>query len=172
MKKPLHLVPMRLQRMRIRLQRYNVTVQYKPGRCIPVADTLSRNGARNGSVTDDLGLDVYVEAILKHMPVSNEKLAEIRNTTRADNKLQELQKHVEQGWPKVIKHVPEIICPYWNYRDEITVTGGIQYKSQKIIIPKILRQEMLNRLHTGHMGVQRCKERGRDVIFWPGISKV
>ena len=56
MKKPLHLVPMRLQRMRIRLQRYNVTVQYKAGKSIPVADSLSRNGARDGSAPDDLGL--------------------------------------------------------------------------------------------------------------------
>ena len=79
MKQPLHLVPMRLQRMRIRLQRYNVTVQYKPGKSIPVTDTLSRNGARDGSAPDDLGLDVYVDAILKQMPVSNEKLEQIRN---------------------------------------------------------------------------------------------
>ena len=70
MKKLLHLVPMRLQRMRIRLQRYNVTVQYKPRKSIPVADTLSRKGARDGSAPDDLGLDVYVDVILKQMPVS------------------------------------------------------------------------------------------------------
>ena len=37
MKKPSHLVLMRLQRMRMRLQRYNVTVKYKPGKSIPVA---------------------------------------------------------------------------------------------------------------------------------------
>ena len=171
MKKSLLMVTMRLQRMRIRLQRYNVTVQYKPGKCIPVTDTLSRNRAWKGSVTDDMGLDMYLEAILKHMPVSDEKLAEIRNATKADEELQELQKHVKQGWPKVVKHVPEIIRPYWNCRDEITVIDGILYKSQKVIIPKILRQEMLKKIHTRHMGVQRCKERGRDVIFWPGMSK-
>ena len=56
MKKPLHLIPMRLQRMRIRLQRYNVTVQYKPGKSIPVTESLSKNGAPDGSGPDDLGL--------------------------------------------------------------------------------------------------------------------
>ncbi len=30
---------------------------------------------------------------------------------------------------------------------------------------------MLTKIHNGHMGVQRCKERGRDVIFWSGMSK-
>ena len=89
MKKPLHLVPMRLQRMRIRLQRYNVTVQYKPGKSISVADTLSRNGARDGSAPDGLGLDVYVDAILKQMPVPDEKLEQIRNASKDDSESQD-----------------------------------------------------------------------------------
>ena len=109
MKKPLHLVPMRLQRLRIRLQRYNVTVQYVRGKSIPVADTLSRNGARDGNVSDEIGLDVYVDAILKQMPVSDEKLEEIRKTTKDDNELQELQKYVQQGWPNTPKDLPAVI---------------------------------------------------------------
>ena len=112
MKKPLFFALMRLQRMRIRLQRYNVTVQYKPGKSIPVADTLSRNGARDGSAPDDLGLDVYVDAILKQMPVSHEKLEQIRNASKDDSELQELQKHVQQGWPDSPKDVPAMIRPY------------------------------------------------------------
>ena len=124
-KKPSHLVPMRLQKMRIRLQRYNVTVQYKPGKSIPVADTLSRNGARDGSAPDDLGLDVYVDAILKQMPVSYEKLEQIRNASQDDSELQELQKHVQQGWPGSPKDVSAIIRPYWNYRDETIAIDGL-----------------------------------------------
>ena len=171
MKKPLHLVPMRLQRLRIRLQRYNVTVQYVRGKSIPVADTLSRNGPRDGNVSDEIGLDVYVDAILKQMPVSDEKLEEIRKTTKDDNELQELQKYVQRGWPNTPKDLPAMIRPYWSYRDEITVIDGIVFKSRKIIIPKALRSEMLGRIHTGHMGVQECKERARDVLFWPGMCK-
>jgi hypothetical protein len=98
--------------MRIRLQRYNVTVEYKPGKSIPVADTLSRSGARDGSVPEDLGLDVYVDAILKQMPVSDEKLNEIRNATKDDGELQELQKHVQRGWPDLPRDVPVMIRPY------------------------------------------------------------
>ena len=155
MKKPLHLLPLRLQRLRIRLQRYNVTVQYKPGKSIPVADTLSRNGARDDNVFDDIGLDVYVDAILKQMPVSDKKLEEIRNATKDDNELKELQKYVQQGWPDSPKDIPAMIRPYWNYRDEITVIDGIIFKSQKLMIPKALRHEILGRIHTGHMGVQK-----------------
>ena len=47
----------------------------------------------------------------------------------------------------------------------------LMLKSQKIIIPKVLQHEMLARIHTGHMGVQKCKERARDVLFLPGMCK-
>ena len=47
----------------------------------------------------------------------------------------------------------------------------LMLKSQKIIVPKALRHEMLGRIHTGHMGMQKCKERARDVLFWPGMCK-
>ena len=118
---------MRLQRLRIRLQRYNVTVQYARGKSIPVADTLSRNGARDGNVSDEIGVDVYVDAILKQMPVSDEKLEEIRKTTKDDNELQEPQKYVQRGWPNTPKDLPAMTRPYWNYRDDITVIDGIMF---------------------------------------------
>ena len=30
---------------------------------------------------------------------------------------------------------------------------------------------MLQRIHEGHQGIERCKNRARDVLFWPGMSK-
>ena len=45
------------------------------------------------------------------------------------------------------------------------------FKAAKIIIPKPMRQEMLMRIHTGHMGIQKSKERARDVLYWPGMAK-
>lgn len=40
--KPLSKVPPRVQRLLLRLQRYDLQVEYTPGTEIPVADTLSR----------------------------------------------------------------------------------------------------------------------------------
>lgn len=30
---------------------------------------------------------------------------------------------------------------------------------------------MLQKVHTGHMGIGKCKQRARDIMFWPGMSK-
>ena len=45
------------------------------------------------------------------------------------------------------------------------------FNGAKIIIPKPMRQEMLMSIHTGHMGIQKSKERARDVLYWPGMTK-
>ena len=92
------------------------------------------------------------------MPVSDEKLEEIRKTTKDNNELQELQMYVQREWPDTPKDMPEMIRPCWNYRDEITIIDGIMFKLRKITIPKALRSEMLRRISTGHMGVQKCKK--------------
>ncbi|XP_049522362.1 uncharacterized protein K02A2.6-like [Dermacentor silvarum] len=33
-----------------------------------------------------------------------------------------------------------------------------------------MRQSMLKRVHAGHLGLQKCKERARALIFWPGLN--
>ena len=63
------------------------------------------------------------------------------------------------------KETPGLAQCYWNCRDEITEIDGNMFKRAKIIIPKPMRQEMLRRIHTGHMGIQKWKERARDVLY-------
>ena len=64
-RKPLQATTLRVQRMRIRLQKHNVTVKYKSGKDIPVADTLSRSRACEENPSEDLGLESYVESIVR-----------------------------------------------------------------------------------------------------------
>ena len=37
------------------------------------------------------------------------------------------------------------------------------------MIPTILRGETLKRIHTGHMGIVKCKSRAKEVMFWPNM---
>ena len=55
-KKPIHSSPKRLQRMRLRLQNYDIQVEYKKGETMFLADTLSRAYLENEPQTSDPGL--------------------------------------------------------------------------------------------------------------------
>ena len=39
-----------------------------------------------------------------------------------------------------------------------------------MIVPTSLRKEMLSQIHSNHLGIETCKRRARDVLFWPGMS--
>ena len=67
--------------------------------------------------------------------------------------------------------VPSIVLPYWNYRDEMTVYDGLIMKNSRIVIPSSLRSDLLQRIHAGHLGQEKCKERARAAVFWPGITR-
>lgn len=50
---------------------------------------------------------------------------------------------------------------------QTSATSGIS----KMVIPSSLREDMLTRIHVGHMGIEKSKQRARDVLFWPGMCK-
>ena len=39
-----------------------------------------------------------------------------------------------------------------------------------MIIPTALRKVMKEKLHHGHIGIQRTRARARQVMFWPGLN--
>lgn len=39
-----------------------------------------------------------------------------------------------------------------------------------MIIPASLRQSILQKIHTGHQGIVKCRERARQSVWWPGLS--
>lgn len=84
--------------------------------------------------------------------------------------MQLLYKMVMNGWPKDKNAVHKDIQPYWTFREELSCSSGLLFKSAKLIVPNQMRQEMLSKIHESHLGVVKCKERARDVLYWPGMS--
>ena len=94
----------------------------------------------------------------------------IREETSKDTTLQLLTKYTTNGWSVDQKKIPNELHPYWNYRDEISMEDGILLKSHRILIPHTLRMEMLDLIHEGHQGIEKCLLCSRESLFWPGIT--
>ena len=48
--------------------------------------------------------------------------------------------------------------------------NGVLLKGNRVIIPKSMQAEVLMKTHTGHQGIEKCRLRARDSVFWCGIS--
>lgn len=171
LKKPLAAAPPRLQRMILQLQRYDITIIHRPGKDIPVADTLSRKSIEYHDRNLNEGMEAQVHTVITSVPVSDKRLSEIREATSLDSQLIALKRATLDGWADTRTHCPPIIQEFWNHRDEISEIDGIMFKGEKIIIPRKLRENMIERIHSSHMGVEKSKNRARDLIFWPGMGK-
>ena len=170
-KKPLASAPARLQRLLLRLQKYEVDVVYVPGKLLYTADMLSRAYLGNAQETDiDDEMELHVNMVINSLPVSDKKLKEIMDETAKDSELQAVRKMCMNGWPEEKEFVPALARPYWNIRDEVCVMKGLLLKGDKIVMPVSQRREMLDKVHASHMGNEVTKRRARDVMFWPGMG--
>ena len=119
--KALAAAPKRLQAVLLRLQRYDVTVKYKKGSEMYIADLLSR-----AYLTDETGdsegdilmfgeeEDKILQATGGSLAVSEERLKQINEVTARDETLTELKKVILEGWPETKHKTLSLIKPEMN----------------------------------------------------------
>ena len=74
-----------------------------------------------------------------------------------------------QEWPA--KHLLKgPIKKYYPVFTELSVLDGLLLRGNRIIIPELLRDEVIKRLHTGHMGLTKTLDRAKAAVWWPGMS--
>ena len=168
MKKPLAETPLRLQKMLLRIQKYNMTVKYKRGKELYVADALSRNYLKDTDENENKD-DIQVCAVMC-LPIAPARLQEILTETEKDPTLTAVKIFILQGWPGKRSGTPDEAKVYWDYNSEMTVEDGLIFKGNKLVIPNTLRRMMLKKVHSSHQGIEKTKRLARDVIFWPGMQ--
>ncbi|GLV40949.1 hypothetical protein CBL_08523 [Carabus blaptoides fortunei] len=95
---------------------------------------------------------------------------EQKTLTKEDEELQELTRLVQNGWPKNVYEVKKTMRHFWNYREEIAQYEGILCKGERVIIPKKLQQQVLKSIHEGHLGIQSCLKRARELVYWTQMN--
>lgn len=166
LKKPIHTAPARLQRMMLRLQCFDITLVYKKGKHMYLADTLSR--APNTKVPPDAESDTF--EVMSVSYISTARLEELQKETAEDKVLQTLSTVIQQGWQNKKHTLSPDLHPYFPYRDELVVENGIVMKGHKTVIPRSLQKEYIKIVHRGHPGLDATKRRARSIIFWPTMT--
>lgn len=114
--------------MLMRMQPYDLQVKYKPGKELYIADTLSHAYLKEH--TEPLLEDeLQVHVLSSYLPISTEKLNAFRTATAADEEMQLVMNCVQTGWPAEIRHVPPEVRKYWTFKEELTCSDGLLFKS-------------------------------------------
>ncbi|KAL6471890.1 hypothetical protein MHYP_G00205400 [Metynnis hypsauchen] len=121
MRKPLFNAPKRLQRMLLRLQKYDISVTYVPGRLMHVGDTLSRAYLPEGDTAGSVEAEIETINMIQYLPISEERLRNIQAETEKDKALQSLKQIILQGWPKDKAQMMEEVRPFFAMQDELSV---------------------------------------------------
>lgn len=167
-------VPPRIQRFRMRLMRFDLQKMiYVPGKQMYTSDALSRLVKKSAEsepcfVPED-EMKAFVGSVVDSLPASDKKLKEITEAQEEDEVCKEIKQCCLEGWPD--KHrVPDAVKPYWRERGEMTVVQGLIMKGTRILIPSHMRLDVLDKIHQGHLGISKCRERAKQSVWWPGLS--
>ena len=166
----------RIQRLVVRSFPYQpFDIQYRRGKEIPLADALSRVSP-TPMEEDGIQLPIIaVNLITSSVPVSSSEIEMIHGETARDPTLNLLRHYIHVGWPVDRRMLPQEIYTFWNYREDLLMENGLVTKGARLMIPSTLRSKVLEQIHDGHLGTEKCMIRARDSVagqeFWPGAQQ-
>ena len=175
---------------------YNFEVIYREGPSNQAADALSRYPANHETTStsysqllyhsirehgtnderalaDDLDADIetLVATVLTSLAegVRAVTIAEVKTATSKDNDLKILARYVVNGFPQKKADLPPSLQGYWNVKDELSVFDCMILYKRRIVIPKLLRREVVEILHSAHQAPTGMSARASTAVYWPGI---
>ena len=94
----------------------------------------------------------------------------VRTATASDPAMLELIETIENGFPSKRSDLPQQIQEFFQFKDDLYSIDGVVIYKKRTVIPKSLRKDILEVLHSGHQGVTSMMSRVEDSLFWPGIT--
>ena len=154
--KNLDALPPRILRFRLRLAKFDYIVFHVPGKLLYAADALSR-APMPETGEDPLEVEGFVESITQFaLPASKQRLDIYRQAQKYDPVCAQVREYSTKQWPAK-KFISADITPYWKERNDLTICNDLLMYKSRIVVPNVLREETLAKIHTGHQGIERCR---------------
>ena len=168
-RKPLNDAPPRLQRMLLKLTKYDLDVRYVPGKQQVISDCLSRAPISDTAPATEPE-DVIGINLIEDLGFESSTLKRFKETSSNDETSRVVMEYVLKGWPSEKEQVDELAREYWSFKEELSVEDGLLFKSDRIVVPRSLRAEVLDEIHGAHMGESKSLSFARDYVFWPSMT--
>lgn len=170
--KHLEEMPIRVQRFRLRMMRYDFSISHVPGKQLLIADALSRSTSQDPTDDDESFHqegNAYIQLIMQYLPATERRIKQIKELQQQDEACQLVSKYCYSSWPDK-KTAPRVVRPFLPLAAQFSIENGLLMRGSRIVIPPPLQQEILDKLHEGHQGITKCRDRARQSVWWPGLS--
>ncbi|GFR05217.1 retrovirus-related Pol polyprotein from transposon 17.6 [Trichonephila clavata] len=169
-KKPYDTISPRLQRMLLRLNKYNIQLEYVPGKNLVIADALLRAQSTTDKFDEVPGQEATVRINLLTQ-ASPTKWEEIAKMTTDDPEMQDVLFHINNGWPE--KRKTKIAAqPFWHCKEELYSTKErIICRGQRLVVPVKYRKEILKLLYVSRKSVVYSKIKAREYFYWSNLNR-
>ena len=98
----------------------------------------------------------FVELVKSTRPATSDQLKRIREASAKDAQLQKVMEFTLVGWPAHLANVPLQIREF--FRGHLSVSNGLLTYDDRVVVPADMREEILERIHTGHQGITKCHD--------------
>ena len=169
--KDLSKLPLRVQRFKMRMMRYNYTIFHTSGSKMYLADALSRT---NGGLSDDslaqcAAVESFVGDFVEENLFQDVLDEELFTALRLDPVYQRCSAYLLSEWPENGKALSGELFKLYSCRHMLTTYGEFILFGPRLYIPLNLRDKYLERCHEGHQSFDRCYSRAAQSIWWPGM---
>ena len=135
---------------------------YKKGKDIPVADALScvtPMDPEDNIQLPIIAVNMITTCILMSVQPQDSfsnKLDQLRKSTAQDNQLTRLSRYINTGFLCDKKNLLTDLHEFWNHREALSIKSGLITCCNRVIVPREMRPQMLQYIHEGHQGKERC----------------
>jgi len=165
----------RLLRMKEKTLRYNFDIVHVAGKLNQAPDAFSRYPRipEKGELIEDDPDDNASKAFALYQSSSlpsSISWQKVNSEAAADSECVGLKEVIEAGFPEHKSQLPEHLKYFWCMKDDIYMIDHVPFKGRKMLIPKSLRRQIVEGLHSGHQGVSSMSANARERLFWPRLD--
>ena len=134
------------------VDQYSVCILCQPGPELHIADWLSHHYYERNKDQEISGMNISIHTIntIVDIPIFT-SIEDIKVATGDDVELQMLKRYIIRGWPHTKEGVDRLE-KYWSTRHELAMINSIAMKGKQIIEPYLLQRQIIEQLHSNHMG--------------------
>lgn len=150
----------------MRLMRWDYQDQHVPGKQQVAAHTLSCAPVSLPKQVDKLPAAEVESSSTMTQQIEKKEIRETQKNRKREYSL--VRSYCLLGWASYMPHQPALLRPYWESRSNLKIVDDLfTHDNDGKVIPTRIPLQILDYIHTDHLGLTKCRSRAPISVWWP-----